>query len=703
MAGFGTNLDIYVFLRQEDLKDYKRLHQAILDCVLLEISQEDSEKLLNFARSFTVNLNRRWTEAHRVQKTFMKKHMNWLETRIKWPECESVNLTEIFEGTENLDPRSTEEEAAVQPIPSTSKATSDIGTSTDIASRKPFEDLGNKQKKRRSGTLLDYPEEELTFAFVTKLKSNGKEGLARIIDHLVKNPEKVEAVESLLSTNEKTDTMQEDQALALTASLDLSKWKYLTLRSALSQQLKLPSYYKLLEAKQRCYPDTRDIEVSEHLVKVKLQALLDVTTRRILQVVGDDLNMCSENLKLTSKWGFDGSSAQSNYKQRSELAEFDDSSVFMTSLVPLKLESGNVVIWNNPNPSSTSYCRPIKFQFAKETTEFVKQEQAAMEEEIRNLTISSCGNLEVTHELHMTMIDGKVATIITDTPSAATCNVCLAKPSEMNNLSEMFSRPVRDDVYQYGLSTLHMWIRSMECLLHISYNLDFKMWSARGDNKNLKKLRKDMVQSEFKQQMGLLIDVVKQGFGTTNDGNTARRFFREYKKSAQITKIDADLIKHFAVILQVLSCGKAVNIDSFREYCKETAEIFVHHYPWYNMPSSIHKMLIHGADICKHFSCLPIGILSEEAGEARNKDFRNTRERHTRKTGRLQNNEDIIHNFLISSDPYISHLKPKYTNFKSSRMFPEATQLILSDELIEVEEEIEVDEEAPENVPDPLE
>jgi hypothetical protein len=100
-----------------------------------------------------VNLNRRWTEAHRVQKTFMNNHISWLETRIKWPECESVNLSEIFEETENLDHRSTEE-AAVLPFASTSKATSNMGTSTDnIVSRKPFEDLGNKQKKRRSGTL----------------------------------------------------------------------------------------------------------------------------------------------------------------------------------------------------------------------------------------------------------------------------------------------------------------------------------------------------------------------------------------------------------------------------------------------------------------------------------------------------------------------------------------------------------------------
>lgn len=91
MAGFGTYLDIYMFLRKGDLKDYKRLHEAILECILLEISQEDSEKILNFARSLNVNLNRRWTEAHRVQKIFMNKHMSWLETRIKWPECESLS------------------------------------------------------------------------------------------------------------------------------------------------------------------------------------------------------------------------------------------------------------------------------------------------------------------------------------------------------------------------------------------------------------------------------------------------------------------------------------------------------------------------------------------------------------------------------------------------------------------------------------
>lgn len=74
------------------------------------------------------------------------------------------------------------------------------------------------------------------------------------------------------------------------------------------------------------------------------------------------------------------------------------------------------------------------------------------------------------------------------------------------------------------------------------------------------------------------------------------------------------------------------------------------------MPPSVHKVLLHGADLMKHFD-LPIGMYSEEAQEARNKDFRNIRENHSRKNSRTNTNEDILHWLLISSDPVISSLR----------------------------------------------
>ena len=48
------------------------------------------------------------------------------------------------------------------------------------------------------------------------------------------------------------------------------------------------------------------------------------------------------------------------------------------------------------------------------------------------------------------------------------------------------------------------------------------------------------------------------------------------------------------------------------------------------MPVTVHKILIHGAFVISN-ALLPIGQLSEEAQEARNKDFKRYREIHTRK------------------------------------------------------------------------
>lgn len=304
------------------------------------------------------------------------------------------------------------------------------------------------------------------------------------------------------------------------------------------------------------------------------------------------------------------------------------------------------------------------------------------------------GTFEIIHDLHMTMIDGKVSTAISDTHSAATCNICLTTPKDMNNLDLVYSKPVNDNMYKYGLSSLHMWLRCMECILHISYNIDFKKWAARGDNKLLQKERKQMTQDEFFTVTGLLIDIVKQGFGTTNDGNTARRFFRDYEKSAEITGIDGTLIKRFAVILQCISSGRNIDVEKMRSYCKETAELYVHLYPWYYMPSSVHKLLVHGADICQHFSFIPIGMMSEEASEARNKDFRSIREKHTRKIGRIQTNEDLIHNLLVSSDPYVTYIKPKFSKEQhKQKLFEETDDILIDDHLPDDPETEECEEE----------
>lgn len=75
---------------------------------------------------------------------------------------------------------------------------------------------------------------------------------------------------------------------------------------------------------------------------------------------------------------------------------------------------------------------------------------------------------------------------------------------------------------------------------------------------------------------------------------------------------------------------------------------------WYYMPSSVHKVLMHGAAIIESFGLIPIGQLSEEAAEARNKKFRRYRQHHSRKCSRKATNKYILNNLLTSSDSLVS-------------------------------------------------
>lgn len=74
-------------------------------------------------------------------------------------------------------------------------------------------------------------------------------------------------------------------------------------------------------------------------------------------------------------------------------------------------------------------------------------------------------------------------------------------------------------------------------------------------------------------------------------------------------------------------------MGKFRVYCRETADLFVSKYSWYNMPQAVHKLLMHRADIIESFP-LPVGCFSEEAQESQNEDLRKFREFDTRKISR---------------------------------------------------------------------
>uniref|UniRef100_A0A6P7GWP0 Uncharacterized protein LOC114343837 n=1 Tax=Diabrotica virgifera virgifera TaxID=50390 RepID=A0A6P7GWP0_DIAVI len=221
----------------------------------------------------------------------------------------------------------------------------------------------------------------------------------------------------------------------------------------------------------------------------------------------------------------------------------------------------------------------------------------------------------------------------------------------------MKTQVINKEHLQFGLSSLHAWIRFFECILHLAYKLVIRKWQARGkEDKQKVAENKKKIQEAFRQEIGLLVDKPKPRYGSSNDGNTARRFFGDPETSSKITGVNKDLISRFKVILATISSGHKIKVEPFKIYCLDTATRFTELYPWYNMPTTVHKILIHSAEIIS-YAILPIGQLGEEAQEARNKDIKRYRESFSRKFSRQKNMEDVFHRLLISSDPYISNLR----------------------------------------------
>ena len=281
-----------------------------------------------------------------------------------------------------------------------------------------------------------------------------------------------------------------------------------------------------MKAKKECYP--RDISIRQVSAEQPLQSLLDHTSQRLIlnDSVKEKLvstliqkpNESLEDMQLKCKWGFDGSTGQSRYKQRFNEHGFSDKNLFSTMLVPLELTYRSTVIWSNPVSSSTRFCRPIKLLYESENSDLVRAERSRVENQVKELTRTVVKfvrdqdeyELGIQHNLRLTMIDGSAVDAISNNSSHRVCNICKASPTQMNEKSKLATRESIPNMLDNGLSVLHAIIRCFECILHISYRLPIKSWQIRGEEaKQLCNVRKRHIQSRFMKELGLLVDFPK--------------------------------------------------------------------------------------------------------------------------------------------------------------------------------------------------
>ena len=602
---------------------------------------------------FKFKLRKKWAEASRIRSNFLKKNRQWLQSFMEFK---------------------------IYPIEIDQNILSKRGRPTVN-----FEESSDCVKRRKTISLRKCSVDMLAYATQMKLRSTGNIEASKILKEISSNPEQAKMYRDVVKKHDgkETSKITNDEALSLITEAKLSRHQYSLVRHHAKSIF--PCYSHIQNAKKNCYPEKEFISVTDICAKIMLQGLLDHTTVRLLQSIKNVLESRPEisfqDLHLISKWGIDGTNA-SEYKQQFENANSTDGSLLFTSVVPIQLylgENKSCFLWQNPRPSSTRYCRPIRFCFERETIDSTKAEKERVDREIQSLipsTFSFNGQIyKIHHTLTFTMIDGKICNAITNNKSTQRCYICDLTCKDFNNIEKCLQVDIKQETFEFGLSILHAWIRFMECLLHLSYKIEIKKYQARGpQEKDIVARRKQEIQTDFKRMLSLSVDKPKQRFGNTNDGNTARRFFEHEEESARITGIDKNLIHRFHVILRTLSSGYDIDANKFKEFCQDTAKLYVEKYPWYMMPPTVHKILIHGPQIIDN-ALLPIGQLSEEAQEARNKDIKQYRQGHSRKCSRLDTNTDILNHLLISSDPLITSLRKLPP--KTFKKFPIEVQHLL--------------------------
>lgn len=645
------------------MQEYSRkyLHELVRECGdrlfddkmkylvsrLLSITNcptERKHELQTTINSFKAVYKRKWLLANSTENRFLLKNQEWLNEKIRLP----VGLP---------------------------------GSSKRGRPKKDFCELSDRSKRRQTKDLrVNVSVDKLTYATQMSHRATGNKNTAHVIKEITKSPTRAtkyrKAATIGLQNMTTTKKHSPEEALTIFVEANLTMNQYEILQKANKDVY--PCYTYLQKAKQACYPVKY---VGERFGEVKLQDLVNHTAERLckyLEPVLETLNTQNKLFLLIYKWGCDGSN-QAQYKQKFEDEKDCDHNLFMSSLVPLRLMQGNKIIWQNPVPSSPRFCRPIRMRFVKETKDVTMEEIEYVENQAQNLQATIINeNIYISHELLPTMVDGKVCNAATETTSTMRCYICNKTSKSFNNLNEVGEE--NTEVFKFGLSILHARIRFFEFLLHLSYKIKAKVHRGRVTLKSEKKLieqAKADIQSEFREKMGLLVDIPKVGFGNSNDGNTSRRFFNDAIEASYITGIKLELIDRFKIILEVLSSGHEVDYEKFSVYTMDTAQFYVINYNWQPMSPTVHKILIHSASVIKH-ALLPIGQLSEEAGEARNKQFRQYREGFSRKFSRTQCNEDVLNRLLLTSDPYISSIKPRIKKKKES-FSKEALEFLIAD------------------------
>ena len=361
------------------------------------------------------------------------------------------------------------------------------------------------------------------------------------------------------------------------------------------------------------------------------------------------------------KIGLDSSSLHPMMKQEGDLVGNDSHSFgsWCTILQIVAKVNGKLKpFFHNHLANASSSCRPLRLVNCKETPQSSRAEIDRLKNEIANLKSLRWSNVvEFEFEPYLSMGDQAIVNSWVHNNCTSHCPNCLTGQADWgedglkdNPISALCQEPIDN----LAFSPLHLGVNTWRHVVNLAYRWELGMYVVRTEFKHLKEAKKLQVQEAYARDKGLLIDIVKQGFGSTMDGNTARRGLADPEYCERTTGVPAELVEAFRDVWIMFKATFRLCPDKVQQECAKILARYKELCPWGHLPPTIHKALVHGhLYLRKVPETLTLGHFSEEPLEASHKTLRHIEHCNARQFSREMKLLDVMKRLLDLSHPVI--------------------------------------------------
>lgn len=203
------------------------------------------------------------------------------------------------------------------------------------------------------------------------------------------------------------------------------------------------------------------------------------------------------------------------------------------------------------------------------------------------------------------------------------------------------------------------WFLKVVYRCHISYQSWVEKSTVLGEPIRQAKGR---VQDKLRN-VGIIVDQVSGAnskSGTSNDGNTARKFFSETHADLIVECVDEKykdtirtLHKNLSVTLRLISSTQQIDVEKFSVLCRDTSMLIAENLPWVDQNYTLHGVLSHSPELIHLNNGWSIGMFSEEPLESNNKFIRRYMERYARTSSPMLQLTDVMSRLLERSNPSV--------------------------------------------------